>query len=253
MFAKTARLMLVPLLIFVIFGSGASLAESVIVNGDFESPKMEGWDYTGSVYDVTYNAYRQMGYVGNEAQLGERAVAFNGNDAVPNGVLSQKFATRPGESYTVEFFYGAFSSKDADHPQSITASVKDEETGKMLGALVAETRAKSQSEADKVHGGTAPYQFTFVAEGSLSRIMFGDSDSSQTLDTDGLLDNVRVTVSSKVDPTHAVQDPARSRPMAEANSTLESEPFLSSTGGHLTILLLGISIGVALTTLFRRN
>ncbi len=253
MLSTTSRLMLIPFLLLVFFSGSPGQAESLLINGDFESPKMEGWDYTGSVHDVTYNAYRQMGFTGSEEILGDGSVAFNAGDAPPNGLLSQKFATRPGEAYTVEFLYGAFSTEDIEHSQSITASVKDEETGKILGALVAETTARQHDEADKVHGGAAPYQFTFVAEGSLSRIMFRDSDSSQTLNADGLLDNVRVTESSEMDPNHAVKDTSLPSGPAKPNADLDSKPFLSSRGGQLAILLVGISIGVALTTLFRRN
>ncbi len=76
----------------------APAAAQIVTNGSFESG-LDDWMATGAV-----------GASGSEGVTdGALAALFNAADQSPDGVLSQTIPTVPGESYTLEYDWGAYS------------------------------------------------------------------------------------------------------------------------------------------------
>jgi lysophospholipase L1-like esterase len=150
----------------------------LLVNGSFESG-FNGWTASGNqlVEDLP----------GTD---GIRRLAFNSRNLTPNGVLTQSFATLPGQTYTLSFDVGVLSY--VKKQQKIEAKL----TGS--GTLL----TQSVTLSGKGDGSTqwSVRSFTFTANSGTTTLSFRDR-SSTTVGIDLLLDKVRVTGPPTVPPT----------------------------------------------------
>lgn len=142
---------------------------NVLVNGSFES-SYAGWTATGN-QGIEF-------YAGTN---GVRLVAFNGRNLTPDGVLTQSFATVPGQTYTVQFDVGVLSyvSKQQKLQVSVTGN----------GGLLSQNVTLNGTGNGTIRWTAKTY--TFVANSTTSTLSFRDK-STTTTGIDWLLDNVRV-------------------------------------------------------------
>ncbi|MES2657779.1 MAG: Ig-like domain-containing protein [Verrucomicrobiota bacterium] len=161
-----------------------------LVNGSFESGET-GWTMTGNrvVYqnDGTYVAFD-----------GTKMAIFNAGNSAPNAVVSQTFATTPGQAYTLDFNMGIVALNGAEQKLQISVtgvttpfSLTESLFGNSLGNSV--WSAKS---------------YSFTASGTSATLIFTDISTSTTL-VDLMLDNVRIAPASP---------PANTAPVAVADS-----------------------------------
>jgi VCBS repeat-containing protein len=143
-----------------------------LVNGSFEDD-FTGWTTSGNLsiktapYPVTDGA---------------KLASFNGDNLAPNAVISQSFATVPGQGYTLAFDAGVLAYTG----DTQTLQVKAHGTSNLLSRTITiaglgggNTHWTSQS-------------FTFVADSTTTTLTFLDR-SVLTIGIDLLLDHVRVT------------------------------------------------------------
>lgn len=143
------------------------------VNGGFESG-LTGWTQSGFLSAAASQLYRPS--------EGSKLVVFNWGQTTPNGKLEQTFSTIPGRTYVLSFDLGVLAFRNNE--QRLNVSV----TGN--GQLLSQTL----SILGQPNGSTKwePRSLTFVADSATATLLFHDVSAS-TLDTDLLLDNVRVT------------------------------------------------------------
>lgn len=119
--------------------------------------------------------------------------AFNAGDKAPNGVISQSVTTVAGVQYTLSFFYGDFNANGGASSQSILASADNGVV--TLGSLTAtDSPATTQKDLNAIYGPPNPFSFTFIATGATTNISFSDLPASQTISSDGFLENVSLVV-----------------------------------------------------------
>lgn len=151
---------------------------NIIVNGDFETGVFGPWLITGNMFLIGTAGGDFWFGGGSTAQNGTRAVAFNADDTVPNGTISQSFATVVGETYAVQYDFGATQNAT----QQITASVLGT-SGALYSQLV--------SDSNPLQALTT-FSFAFIADGNLATLRFTDFTGNFTVSEDGILDNVSV-------------------------------------------------------------
>ncbi len=147
-----------------------------LVNGSFESG-YTGWTATGNQAIQNAPNYAPTN--------GSNLVGFNAANLVANGVLSQSFATAPGQICTLAFDAGVFAYNTNSQTLQVTV------TG--ASSLLVRTITLFGPG-----NGTSLWQsqtYTFVADSSTTTLTFRDQSSS-TQAIDLLLDNVRVNSSS---------------------------------------------------------
>jgi Carbohydrate binding domain len=147
---------------------------SGFTNGSFESD-YTGWNATGN-----QNIQSSSPYV---ASNGVKVLTFNGGQTSPNGVLSQTFATTPGQVYSLSFDVGAFSLVNKNE-QRLQFSVQGNTT--LLGPQIVSVFAPGTGTT------YASRSFTFTADRASTTLTFQDV-SQTTTNVDLVLDNVRVT------------------------------------------------------------
>ncbi len=161
-------------------------AQNLIQNSGFESGGAN-WTFLNSVVPDQYIDY---GMTPTPA-FGTEDAVFNAGDQTPSGVLSQSFATIPGANYTVSFVYGNFNANTSAGTQTVTAEAIDTNTAALLGSVVASDTAPGiQTSFAAVMDTT--FTFGFTATGANTTLRFTDSPASQTISSDGILDNVSV-------------------------------------------------------------
>ena len=144
-----------------------------VLNGSFEYG-VAAWTFSGNVSISTNPNYGVTD--------GTQLVHFNWGQQPPNGVLSQTIATTPGQTYTVAFDVGAFSTVNTNE-QRMQVTVQ--------GSSPLQSRNISVN-APGNGGAYMPQIVTFVANSSATTLSFRDI-SPTTTNVDLLLDNVRVT------------------------------------------------------------
>ncbi len=150
----------------------------LLVNGSFESG-YTGWTATGNQTIETYTGTN-----------GFKLVAFNGRNLTPNGVLTQSFATLPGQTYTLTFDAGILSY--VSKQQKIEAKVTGSTT------LLTQSVTLNGNSDGSIRWSSR--SFTFTANSTTTTLSFRDR-SSTTNGIDLLLDNVHVTGPPAVPPT----------------------------------------------------
>lgn len=143
------------------------------VNGSFESG-YSAWTASGN---QMINS--SQWYPGAE---GNYVAAFNAGDKTPNGVLSQRFATTPGQVYTLSCKVGVLAYNYNEQRMQITV----QGNGSLLSRTVSVFGAGGGSTR------WSPQSFTFVADSSSTTLTFRDG-SLTTAALDLLLDKVAVS------------------------------------------------------------
>jgi hypothetical protein len=196
----------------------------ILANGSFEAD-LTGWAAGGNVgiADPTGAPYVPTD--------GSKIIAFNSGQSTPNGVLSQVFATVPGQTYTLAFDAGVIAYNK--NPQTLQVSV----TGSLLSQTIS---------INGLGGGATrwvPMCFSFVANGATSTLTFRDQSAS-TNNIDLLLDHVRVTALVNAAALPVTPDQTPSAPAAAVTSTTTPSqpatigtPVLSCTPAVSTISL----------------
>ena len=150
-----------------------TISSTSLLNGGFES-SYYGWMAGG-------NQMIASGAPGTIPE-GVRYVAFNSGNAVPNGVLSQTFATTPGQTSTLSFHMGVLAYNKYEQRLGV------EITGKT-------TLASHIFSMNGSGGGNTRWMemtLSFTADSSATTLIFRDrSTTSNSIDL--LLDNIRVT------------------------------------------------------------
>jgi YD repeat-containing protein len=117
---------------------------------------------------------------------------FNAGQTTPNGVVSQVINTTPGTNYTITFWQGIFVWNQTA-TQRITATVKNSANVNLVGPTTFAITATAGTT------GVTQWQqqsLTFTADGTTATIQFADNASNPTMNTDLLLDDVSVTITS---------------------------------------------------------
>ena len=195
----------------------------MVVNGSFESG-YTGWTETGNqeIRTVTNDPFPLT------ATDGTHMCSFNEGQTTPNGVLSQTVATTPGTSYTLAFDV-AVSGYQTNLQQRMQVTVQD-------GSISLSSKTITLTGQGTGTWWT-PQSLTFTATGSSATLTFYDT-SLDTINTDLLLDNVRITVNGSPTPTPT---PAAT-PVPLGNADFELGPFDSpgtitgwtvAGGGHI--------------------
>lgn len=178
----------------------------LLVNGGFEND-LTGWTPTGNM-----EVKAGSPYVSTE---GAKLVAFNASQATPNGVLSQAFATIPGQTYELKFDAGHFGFTTG--AQRIQVAVFGNSS--LLSQIISITG---------LSGGQTrwlPQTFTFVANSNSTTLTFSDLSTSSDA-RDLVLDNVRISGFS-VERTLTVT----STPNTGVNVTVTPADLGSNTDG----------------------
>ena len=175
-----------------------AIATGSLVNGSFEAGQT-GWTMTGNflVYasDGSYIAFD-----------GTNMVVLHGGPTTPDAVISQSFATTPGQTYQLAYRLGTFGGN------GVTQTLGVALTG--AGPLTSQT-------ATVVGTGSAtsvwsPQTLSFTADSPLTTLTFTDT-STETNAVDMLLDNVSVTATIANAAPVAVND---------SYSTAQSTPLV---------------------------
>ncbi len=167
----------------VLAGLGAAVsvaqAQNLLVNGSFETGDLTGWSASGVVGAASYAG----------ATDGIYSAIFNWGDLPPTGVLSQSFATTPGDVYDLAFDYGTFGYAGVTG-QTLFVDVNGSST-------LLNTFATSPTGGDPT-----PFElftFNFTANSATTTLQFTDNPDNNTIGNDGVLDKVSVTADAVPD------------------------------------------------------
>ncbi len=143
---------------------------NLLQNGSFEDD-FNGWSAGGhlSIHEP-------------DASNGRKSMLFNYGQREANGLLSQRFSTEAGRSYTVSFDLGSYSVLFKDDMMMVV-SVKGN------SVLAAQSYTTTTSGTGFSWTTTS---FNFTADSAKATLLFQDASVS-TDSVDLLLDNVRVT------------------------------------------------------------
>ena len=141
----------------------------ILINPSFESD-FNGWASSGNQSIAYY-----------PADDGIKLVAFNGDNRTPNGVLSQAFATTPGQMYSLSFATGLLAYTTDSQVLQVTV----DGSGTLLTQTVTMIGKGAGLEP------WIPQSFTFMANSATTTLTFRDQ-SVATFGIDLLLDHVRV-------------------------------------------------------------
>ncbi|MEO7098263.1 MAG: DUF642 domain-containing protein [Luteolibacter sp.] len=145
-----------------------------LVNGSFESGET-GWTMTGNRL-----VYASDGsYVSTD---GTNMLVLSGGSTTPNAVISQTFATTPGQAYTLMFDMGVLGFNTAEQRLQVTA------TGN--ASLLSQTQSVFADGSG--HSVWTAKVLSFVADSSSTTLSFTDTSPTSSL-VDLLLDNIRIT------------------------------------------------------------
>lgn len=166
-----------------LFYAGVANA-NLIVNGDFETGAQSPWIMTGNVLQVGPVGSPFWFGAGSSTQDGNFAIAFNAGNLVPDGKISQVFATVAGTTYMVQFDYGATQGGT----QQVSASVMGSDGVTVLNSQIA--------SAVNPPSALSTFSFLFTANGNQSTLQFTDYVSNNTYSLDGVLDNVSASATT---------------------------------------------------------
>lgn len=165
------------------WGDGAG--EDLIRNGNFIEG-FEAWSVQSttvrpaSVKLLNDEGCRNFGCEGR-SPVGTFA-AFNGDDEIPNAILSQTVPTRAGATYILTFAYGAFDAA-GDGLQAVEVVVSSGLKVQQTQSIGPVAGSRDLSALFKSHG------LWFVAVGETTTVTFIDR-SPDTRSTDGFLTQV---------------------------------------------------------------
>ncbi|MYM24663.1 PEPxxWA-CTERM sorting domain-containing protein [Duganella sp. FT135W] len=173
--------------------AGASAAE-LVTNGSFEDGGA-GWGSTQTAGFAPVSAYINCCGIDGSGYPAANGVAaaFFGWGQMAGGTIFQDLATVAGNTYTVNFSYGAISGSALQ-----TMTVEASSGLAVLGSLDVSAYG-NHNQASLV----SPYSFTFVANSSSTKLLFRDT-SVNTDSTDGMVDLVSVTGAVPEPETYAM-------------------------------------------------
>jgi hypothetical protein len=151
------------------------LPPAILLNGSFEFGSA-AWTFSNTSVATSTNPAHGV-------TDGTQLAHFNWGQQPANGVLSQRFATTPGQQYLLQFDVGAESVTNTDQ-QRVQVTLQGN------GTLL------SQSITVSAPGNGTRYvaqSFPFTADSSMTTLTFADT-SLTTINVDLVLDNVRVTL-----------------------------------------------------------
>jgi hypothetical protein len=185
------KIIAASLLAFV--AAGASAAD-LVTNGGFEQGAT-GWGSTQTVGFAPVSAYINCCGIDGSAYPAANGVAaaFFGWGQETGGSIFQDLATVAGQSYTVNFSYGAISGGAL---QTLTVEASNGQS--VLGSLNVGAYGTTNQAAL-----VSPYSFTFVASGASTQLLFRDT-SATSINTDALVDNVSVAAAVPEPETYAM-------------------------------------------------
>ncbi|MYM65401.1 PEPxxWA-CTERM sorting domain-containing protein [Pseudoduganella sp. FT55W] len=165
------------------FAAAGASATDLVTNGSFEDGGA-GWGSTQTTGFAPVSAYINCCGIDGSGYPGVNGVAaaFFGWGQMTGGTIFQDLATVAGNTYTVNFSYGAISGSAL---QTMTVEASNGQS--LLGSLDVSAYG-THNQAALV----SPYSFTFVATSSSTHLLFRDT-SVNTDSTDGMLDMVSVT------------------------------------------------------------
>ena len=168
--------------LLALLAAGASAAD-LVTNGGFEAGGT-GWGTTDTVGFAPVSAYIACCGIDGSGYPAANGVAaaFFGWGNMPGGTMFQNLSTVAGTAYTVKFAYGAISGSAL---QTMTVAALD-------GASVLGSQDVSAYGTYNQAALVSPYSFTFVASSNSTQLLFRDT-SVNTINTDGMVDNVSVT------------------------------------------------------------
>ncbi|RYD41120.1 MAG: DUF642 domain-containing protein, partial [Verrucomicrobiaceae bacterium] len=179
-----------------------------LVNGSFEAG-YTGWTVTGNQMIQSTSLYT--------ATDGTQLVAFNRGEAPPNGVLSQAFATIPGQSYVLAFDMGVLAYNNLQQKLQV----------QLTGAttLVNQTHTTNRVNNQLIRWESKNHPF--IADSTSTTLTFRDV-STATNALDLTLDNVRII--PQITRTLTIfTDPESPVPM-----TVSPADTLGRSGGNAT-------------------
>jgi hypothetical protein len=163
---------------------------NLVTNGDFENAvPSTSWQSLATTGFQDINTYRAC-CAPTGTYAGGPNVAFFGWDNLVGGSIWQDINTVAGQSYTVSFDYGAIARPRL---QTMTASALG---GTGLTNLLSTLSLRATGSAN-LSTITTGYNYTFIADGALTRILFKDT-SAITASVDGVIDNVAVNANVPV-------------------------------------------------------
>jgi hypothetical protein len=183
-----------------------AVVTGILANPSFES-NFTAWTTSGNLSLQSAAPYA--------ATDGTSLVAFNDGQAPSNGVLTQAFATAPGQTYILNFDVGVLAYNTNSQQMQVTVTG----TGSLLDQSITVTG---------LGGGRTRWvaqTFNFVANSALTMLTFRDKSTSTT-NLDLLLDNVRVTNLASIPNTAPVA-------VADAYSTFQDVALVIPAAGVL--------------------
>jgi large repetitive protein len=144
-------------------------------NGSFEAGTT-GWTVTGNQFVIDNSAP----YL---ATNGTKLMVFNGGNMTPDGVVSQTFATVPGQSYFLEFDMGVLAANSSEQRLHVS----------LTGTAAHVSQVESAFGNGAGNSAWVAKSFPFTADSNSTTVTFSDQ-SLATEFIDLLLDNVRITV-----------------------------------------------------------
>lgn len=161
----------------------AASAAPLVTNGDFESATLgDGWSSSATTGFADISVYAACCSPLTGTYTGGAQAAFFGWADQAGGAIWQDIATVAGQTYRMDFSYGAIASPGL---QTMHVSALDGQA--VLGAT--DVAAIGTQALDHILTG---YSLQFVATGATTRLMFADT-SANTFSVDGVVDNVAVT------------------------------------------------------------
>ena len=135
---------------------------TLLNNGSFESPPFA---QLGTVAGWTVSGHMHVAALEEGAADGTHSAAFSAGDDSQGNVLSQSFATSPGQTYNIDFDAGIYGITDS------TLQLQVQVLGSSLSQTVAPPDAGTTdpSQVQFQH-----YHYSFTATGSVATVQFTD-------------------------------------------------------------------------------
>jgi Ca2+-binding RTX toxin-like protein len=160
-----------------LFGDTAPFTDPDVVNGDFATNTTAGWTISGGGSTFVYNEF----------------LAFNAANTVTGGVAQQTITTQAGVDYQLSVDAAEFGPAVASH--TLVVDIIDA-SGLVLG-----------TQTVVVGNGTSQtITIDFTATGTATTLRFSNPSSTGVVNSDLVIDNITVSVTSQPDTTNDGND-----------------------------------------------
>jgi lysophospholipase L1-like esterase len=168
------------------------LALGTLVNGSFESD-LTGWTSTGYGYDTVFTPASHVAVSSAAPYIptnGSKLVVFNpgnpGTTVVPNGSISQTFATTVGKTYVINLDAGAFATQNS-LPVRLRVTIQGTATHVNIQESITDPATSHPTATWTAR------TYTFVADSATTTLTLADNSVSGQ-NRDLLVDNVRCAI-----------------------------------------------------------